>query len=203
MAISKAPILHGAKGKLDGIYIRQEFGNTILSSMPRKRSKSSRLQRVQNSFFHIAVKCLKYVPMYAQYAYVRDGMRSPYNMCVSALVNALHSVGVTDLTPNFLCLCNTLVSSNAAIGNGTPSDDSLSFSIGAQSDVTLTANFVDPCTLCVWKSEDGRYGTLQLLEYQSGESVLMLGQCKCCMVVIRRNDVPVQLPSSECVCIVP
>lgn len=203
MAITKAPILHGAKGRLDGIYMRQEFGNTILASMPRKRSKSSRMQRTQNSFFHLAVKCLKYVPMYAQYAYIRNGLRSPYNMCVSALVSAFRALGVIDLTPNFLCLCNTLVSSDGYMSEGSPTADVVAFAEGVGDSLTLTINAVAPATLCVWLSEDGHFGSLQISEVQTGHNVLTFDNVKCCMVLLRRDDEPIQMLSREAIYVKP
>ena len=203
MAITKSPLLYGAHGKIDGVYVRRYFDTETISAMPRKRSQSSRLQRVQNSFFQIATKCIKFVPAYAQTAFIRVGHKSPYNMCVSYLVNALKSVGVYDITPSFKAMCQALVGAGSSVSNGDPVGASVTLTEGAGGEVTMQVNTSQELQAVVWSSNDGRFADYHLYEVADTGLNQSLGIIDCALVVLLDDGKPCQGSASSNIFIKP
>lgn len=203
MAITKSPLLYGAHGKIDGVYVRRYFDTETISAMPRKRCGSSRLQIVQNSFFQIATKCIKFVPAYAQTAFIRVGHKSPYNMCVSYLVNALKSVGVYDLVPSFKTMCEALVGAGSDISNGDPIGASVTLTEGAGGVVSLQVDASQELQAVVWSSDDGRFADYHLYEVPNTGLTQSLGEIECALVVLLDDGKPCQSSASSNIFIKP
>lgn len=194
MAILTSPIMHGARGKLDGTAIRQRYGKTIISARPTGVRKLNAAQELQTDYFKMAVQSLRYVPNYPQIAYLKnaDKSHSAYNVCVSNIVNAMRTAEIpSGSIPSLRTLVTALRSANAFSAVGIPADVDIEIS-SANVIVTSPEN----ATLYLYYS-DGAFAKLLTVsltkDVESTTEIPDGATCVLCVVVI--NGQPVTLPA--------
>lgn len=196
MAILNSPIMHGARGRLDGTAIRQRYGCTIISARPTGVRHLNAAQELQTDYFKIAVESLRYMPNYPQFAYMKnvEKHRSAYNSCVSNIVNAMRAAEIpSGSIPSFRTLVNALRSAAAFSAVGIPADVDIEISGG---NVVVTSP--EDATLYIYYS-DGAFAKIEKVSLtaatQSTTAIPAGATCVLCVVVI--NGQPVTLPASS------
>lgn len=196
MAILNSPIMHGAKGKLDGSSLRQRYGRTIISARPSGKRSMNAAQLQQADYFGTAVETMRYVPNYPQRAYLKDTSksRSAYNVCISNVVKAMRAASIpADSVPSFRTLVAALRSAGAFSAIGIPADVDIAISEG---NIVVTAP--EDAVMDVYYSTGAFAKMLQVNLTKDTESTTAVpAGATCVLCVVRINDQPVTLEATS------